>query len=769
MKFNNMKTVVKSLLLAATAIFAVSCVVDEADHTSDVDLGANILDQNGNPTRNVDVSADAGSLEIEVFSNKTYKVEVVKGADWVSVKETPAAKGQSVMMLTGDGKFYVDYDRNARFRRMGQVVLSAETRVDTLRIMQAGPVEATIEVPDNRIFVDKNGGDIRTRFISKLDFEAIDIEVEYADPRETGWLSDFERVNNFLTFRVSENYSELPSRKAVVTFSYTDDWGELISDKMSVMQNGANNDLGTTISFEELRQMDGRITEPVCIEGYIVSDVVNGNAADNPHTSKTTIDYTHTEMCGYIESLDGKYGIRMEFDSPEDYVFRRYDKVKLNLQGAVITREGSSVVADRNPIRYALSDLTEENVITVEGCSAAQIPAKVKYFKDLTDDDMYTYVQLRDCEFPIRKGPLTPVNEGYTKVWSSNRISKYPMLVRDINGSSFYTYTNITCPYRREGQPMPQGSGIMAGVVVFECYDRFEWDIEKCTEYQLLGFDEDQILDLGNIGRYQIRHQSRDDIQMAEDFNSGFSNIICEFAYYNRTRTDIEKTVDEFYVLSASYGSGTITHSSGSSTDTGIRNTSAYCYLGPCGKGYTKVESGSGVKDKNGKEIMVTNGTGSDNVVMKGMAHTNDGLAWRHTKWLNGTDYHYWLITFSTRNVARGRNLSLQIGSNNASQGGAPRYWNVDWSSNGETWTNIVSYTVPDFVYNDYTTYFQTGGTKYINVALPDEMAGLSTVYVRLKPADGRAGANIAPYGYADGQVADKGNTLDYVAVRYNK
>ena len=770
MKFNNMKTVVKSLLLAATAIFAVSCVVDEADYTSDVDLGANIVDDKGKVVRELNVTADAGSLEIEVFSNKTYKVEVVKGADWVSVKETPASGGKSEMMLSGDGKFYVNYDRNARFRRMGQIVLSAETRVDTIRIKQVGPVDATIELPDSRVFLDKNGGDVRIRFISKLDFKDINIEVDYADPNETGWLSDFERVNNFLTFRVSDNYSELPSRKAVVTFSYTDDWGELVSDKMSVMQNGANSDLGTTISFEELRQMEGRITEPICIEGYIVSDVESGNAADNPHTSKTTIDYTHTNMCGYIESLDGKYGIRMEFDKPDDYVFRRYDKVKLNLQGAVITREGSTVAADSNPIRYALSDLTEENVITVEGCSSAQIPAKIKHFKELTDDDMYTYVQLSDCEFPIRKGPRTPINEGYAKTYNSNRISKYPMLVRDINGNSFYTYTNITCPYRRNGQPMPQGSGILAGVIVFEHYDRFEWDIEKCTEYQLLGFDEDQILELGNIGRYQIRHQSQDDIQIAEDFNSGFSNIICEFAYYNYNRTEVQKTVDDHYVLSASYGSGTITHSSGSATDTGIRATSAYCYLGPCGSGYNKNENGSGVKDIFGKEVMTTDGDGSTNVVCKGMAHTNDGLAWRHTKWVNGTDYHYWLITFSTKNVARGRNLSLQIGTSNGSQGGAPRYWNVDWSSNGESWANITTYSVPDFVYNTYCTYFQTGGTKYINVTLPDEMAGLATVYIRLKPAENRAGATEAPYGYADAQIVDgKTNTLDYVAVRYNK
>ncbi len=765
MKFNNMKTAVKGLLLAMTATFAVSCVIDESDYTSDVDLGANITD------KIISVTAEAGTQEVEVFSNKTYKVEVVKGADWVSLKKVASSEAASVLTLSGDSKFVVDYDRNARFRRMAEIVLSAETRLDTVRIKQTGPVEATIELPDNRMFVEKEGGEVRTRFISKIDFEDINIEVEYADPNQTGWLSEFERVNNYLAFRISENLSEAPSRKAEVTFSYVDDWGEKVSDKMSVMQNGANSDIGEVISFEELRQMDGRITEPICIEGYIVSDVTNGNAADNPHTSKGSIDYTHTELCGYIESLDGQYGIRLEFDTPEDYVFRRYDKVKLNLQNAVITREGSTVVADNDPIRYALSDITSDNVITVEGGSAAQIPSKVKYFKDLTDDDMYTYVQLRDCEFPVRKGPLTPINEGYAKDFNSHRVSKYPMLVRDINGNSFYTYTNITCNYRRTGEAMPQGSGILAGVVVFECYDRFEWDVEKCAEYQALGFDEDQILELGNIGRYQIRHQSKDDIQISESFSTGFSNLVCEFAYFNATRTDIAKTVDEYGVMSASTGSGTLTHSSATETETNISGRSSYTYLGPCGSAYKNNDNGTGVFDKDGKRVSIAHGDGTSNVVRKGSVATSDGMAWGHSTWLNGeTDFHYWLITCSTKNVSRGRHMSLQIATANHGPGGTPRYWNVDWSTNGESWTNIATYTVPDFVYNEYTTYFQTGGAKYINVALPDEMAGLQTVYIRLKPRDNRSGNTAAPYGYADSQIVNgKANSLEYVAVRYNK
>ena len=52
----------------------------------------------------------------------------------------------------------------------------------------------------------------------------------------------------------------------------------------------------------------------------------------------------------------------------------------------------------------------------------------------LTDDDIYTYVTLTDCELPIRKGPLTPINEGYANATGANRTEKCASLVRDIEG-----------------------------------------------------------------------------------------------------------------------------------------------------------------------------------------------------------------------------------------------------------------------------------------------------------------------------------------------
>lgn len=86
--------------------------------------------------------------------------------------------------------------------------------------------------------------------------------------------------------------------------------------------------------------------------------------------------------------------------------------------------------------------------------------------------------------------------------------------MRDINGNSMYIYTNTTCLYRRDGTRLPYGSGNMSGVIVHELFTRFEY-LEAANGL----IDEEKA---GDIGRYQIRHMSRSDFKMADDFKNSF-------------------------------------------------------------------------------------------------------------------------------------------------------------------------------------------------------------------------------------------------------
>ena len=71
-------------------------------------------------------------------------------------------------------------------------------------------------------------------------------------------------------------------------------------------------------------------------------------------------------------------------------MFDRYDRVQLLLKGAVLHGEN-------DPDRYELSGITTSMIVGRTAGTAADIPVKEKYISELTDDDMYTYVTLKDC------------------------------------------------------------------------------------------------------------------------------------------------------------------------------------------------------------------------------------------------------------------------------------------------------------------------------------------------------------------------------------
>ena len=98
---------------------------------------------------------------------------------------------------------------------------------------------------------------------------------------------------------------------------------------------------------------------------------------------------------------------------------------------------------------------------------------------------------------------------------------------------------------------------------------------------------------LGNIGRYQLRHQTKEDVwsQMKDNFEDGFSKLLTEYRYWNPNASDstmrpsygrngwMNHTYSRRYTHSEAkeYVNGTfLQHMNGSLT---------FCYLGPVGNG----------------------------------------------------------------------------------------------------------------------------------------------------------------------------------------
>lgn len=717
----NQSRVVSWVITGLLSFFCYSCNIDNGDFVKFSELGA--------VNNTYTVEAPGGSVEIQVYSNETYDIYFEKDVQWASLL---------VSKMTGDDTLTVNYDDNLGFPRMVNICLFSpeSSRYDTITLKQKGVLEPKMNFAMTSTTVLGGGGQVSAKLETNLDMNDVEIKATYTG-EEQDWINeDFALQGDNFTFTVGQNHSETSLRNARVVLTYTDGWGEKVSSTLNLTQANALDKFGEEITFSDVRFCEGtKITSDVYIEGYVVSDAGNPNVADVPNTTQTVIDYTTNNKTVYIQSADGQYGFRVITAAEGDNIFTRYSKVQLLLKG-------TSVVLDKDPDCYTITGVTSSMLMTSTSGIASDLPKKEKYMSELTDNDIYTYVTLKNCELPVRKGALTPINEGYSTLFNANRIGKYPLLMRDVQGNSMFLMTNTKCTYRRDGSILPQGSGKISGVIVHERFVRFEYQDTN---------DEDTY---GYIGRYQIRHLTRSDIEISDEFDNGFSNLLTEYRYPNISNgVQYPTTGNNGYIK-------------GSLASISVVAASDYSYLGPCGSTYlgNKNQYGTGVL-VDGQKQNTSTSTNSDG---KGGA-TLSGFGY-NCKWWNSElgRGEYWLLKFSTSGISTNQ-FSLQFTTMNWAVGG-PRYWDLEWSTHGTDegiWTYITSYTVPDVVQWSNTLLSQSCGLKNINVPLPLEMLGKSEVYLRFRVARNITGNGSLYTGVPIENLVSNG--FGYLAIRYNK
>lgn len=689
----------------------------------------------------------SGTVNIPVLSNQPYDIALINPDNgWLTLD----TEGRGTH-FTGDDLFKVHISTNDGFPRMEGIRLWTRDRADTVYIKQEGFISPELSFSTRSITVLGDGGQATAQLTTNLELEDLGQQIVYTSSDEGGWISDLDISNGFLILQAAPNADPEALRNARITLSYRDGWNRTTESTVYITQANAKNEFGHEISFGEVRDMVGPVNRDVFIEGRVISDIGNGNNGENSMKTMTSIDYTETYRTAYIQSLDGSQGFMIKTATEDDNIFERYSKVRILLKGATVTQEV-------DPERYIISNVTSAMVMSSVSGSASDIPQKRKHYSELTDMDIYTWVTLADCELPVRKGSLTPINEGYARNTGANRETKYPMLVRDKNGDSFYMLTNTTCKYRRDGQMLPYGSGDISGVVVHETHDRFVW----------MGSQG-----MGDIGRYQIRHLTREDIALEKDFANSFSALLTEYRYGKlESRVFRPTTGDNGYL--------TFTLPDEKSGDAGW-GVSDPSYLGPIGNKdnldkegptsgiHTGNINGNGVVE-NGKQMCTDKGTNDDG---KGNVSSADFSAWTNKcQWWNTeTDRsEAWLLHFSTQGISTNV-LSLQVAIQNRVIGG-PRYIKVDWSEHGDNnrddWNPITEFQVPDIVNWSLTLYWQCAGYKYVNVPLPLELLGKEDVCIRFSAANQKAGGK--EDDEFDNQIISTGEiAFSYIGVRYNK
>ena len=358
--------------------------------------------------------------------------------------------------------------------------------------------------------------------------------------------------------------------------------------------------------------------------------------------------------------------------------------------------------------------MTQDHIITKSAGTAEEVPVKRRFIDQLTDADIYTFVTLKRCQMAVRTQRFMPVHINYV----NNYNMYYPSVVLDRHGDMIHLMTNHGCDYRF--QEMPDGEGTISGIIVHE----------PCTFF---------VKD-GDIGRYQIRNVTRQDIALEESDANAFSAIAVEWCPDGK---DARAYAYPQYPHPANEEGKA--HCWPASTGSGLSFLSHYGWLA----------IGSAYRANSAKE-----------------GETLNSASWGHKLlWdtANGAGYSL-LFEFSTQNIESSQCSFAFTCRYHSAQGGL-RYWTAEYSTDGDTWKRLGDFTVPDAGNWSNMQLEQLSGDKSICLNVPAEILGRSVAWIRLRPVSDKIGtattydsATIA----ANGQVANA-FTVSYAALRYNK
>ena len=349
------------------------------------------------------------------------------------------------------------------------------------------------------------------------------------------WISNVTTTTEALSFDVTDNDTK-EARTAVIKV-------ELASKGIVVELKVTQGIKTRQYSFEELRAVlpsaGEQAFEGDFFEGVIVADAGQKNMETNPMTSATSYDDNESAITNYVQSLDGRYGMRLKFATSADNTLKKGDKVKISLAGATLVRED-------NPVRYTLRGVSA-NTVTVE--ENVQLTARQKTISELTDEDVYTLVTLPDVEVPFCYGSWVNVR----KEWiDAKRINFDNRILRDVNGNEIRMIVNTDAEWYLTDAGVPKGSGPVSGVIVNTTSEYYGSDI---------------------LGKYQIRPMKLSDIEIKDN---GFSEILVAWDY----STGFSRVSS----LEATTGTGTFAASSMAQANTFLQ----FRHTSPYPKGYPK-------------------------------------------------------------------------------------------------------------------------------------------------------------------------------------
>lgn len=743
------------VIILLMSLMALACE-DKLAQLEVVEFGAALMDEDYMPLK-----YKAGSFVITVVSDGEFNAEIVEGDQWLHFEDgkTTCSGNSADKLIT------VYYDVNRTVLRSGKISLTRKHRKVEIEVSQLGILSEDFSIDQQNLWVGAEGGFLSSKVLTLSGADDIEIVTEYVEEGLGQWISQERMDNNYLKFNVAENMSS-EARHAVIVVSKK---GTSLSSRIQVGQAAAGAEY-TYVTVSELKtmiqspgsiQLDGHI---VLKDVIVLNDNLEGNGAENLNVTSIVQDLTVADRTLYVSDAEGQSGIRMDFNSGADLLVKRFDHIEVNLAGATLTWL-------QEPDRFVVSGLESQAVMSNEVGSVSDVTVKQKKMSELTSSDVYTLVELLDCEIPVRKGPYVGID-----VRHYNLMSKYPMVIRDAEGSSMHMVVNTTCSWHRDGTGMPQGSGSVTGVIVHEHCDNFEWDQAAADAMVSSGLGLDYVTDLGHIGLYQIRPVAKSEIALADDFEDGFSKLVCEFTY---VYSDVAQLLIPNYADNVIFSTDgeyqammTLQLKSGdNAAQQPISTKRDWSLLGPYKDGQiADITTGNGILCYGQSAVWFTSSSQENLGRTQARIDKQCGSAWNATAW---SVNKYWQVDVSTKGLtADHAPMSIQLGAVNGygDRVGGPRYWKMVVSTSEDDSESVIAeYTVPDFPQNGNRRVWHCPGHKYMSFNIPEhvDVWDKDRITIKMIPVNTKADNGDS---YSNGTInKDVDHSMNYFAIRCNK
>lgn len=194
------------------------------------------------------------------------------------------------------------------------------------------------------------------------------------------------------------------------------------------------------------------------LSGVVVSDYRSLNNADGVNVAWNDCDVSESLRTAYISSEDGTEGYRVVFGNIYENRLEKGDRVNLDVSRC--KKSGKSYFGLR------AADILSKS-------HGEPVAARVVTMGQLSEKDLYTYVQIDGVEFADKAGAFLNVDERFVQRTSLNEsqnpnaaMDSWANMLKCSDGSVVYMIMSTRVPWRRDGAGVPAGVGSIKGIVV---------------------------------------------------------------------------------------------------------------------------------------------------------------------------------------------------------------------------------------------------------------------------------------------------------------